>query len=91
MHLTHVVMAAVVTLSAAGASYSALKPDELEEQTRVVADQATCRTVESAIVAYAGEHGTPPASVRELAGYVDGDITAYRVVGGRAAGPGCGR
>ena len=84
-------MTAAVTLSVVGASYSALKPDDLEQKARAVADKATCRTVDSAIVAYAGVYGTPPGSVRELAGYVDGDITAYRVVGGRAAGPGCAR
>ncbi|MET0425166.1 MAG: hypothetical protein ABW046_14870 [Actinoplanes sp.] len=54
-----------------------------------MANQATCRTVESAIVAYVGVHDRPPASVAQLADYVDGDITAYRIVRGRAAGPGC--
>jgi hypothetical protein len=82
-------MAAAVTVSAAGVSYAALDPKKLEDQSRVVADQASCRTVDSAIVAYLGVNGVPPRSTADLAGYVKGDITAYRIVGGVAAGPGC--
>lgn len=89
MHLTHVAVAAAVTVGAAGVSYAALNPDRLERQARVVANQATCRTVESAIVAYVAVHDEPPTSVAQLAGFVDGDISRYRVAGGRAAGPGC--
>ena len=91
MHLTHIVTTAAVTLSIAGVSYAALDPASAEEKARVVADRATCRTVDSAIVAYVGVNGAAPTSVRELAGYVDGDVSAYRIVGGRAAGPGCSR
>jgi hypothetical protein len=82
-------MAAAVTLSITGVCYTALNPDDLERLARDVAAQATCRTVDSAIVAYIGQHGGPPASIAELTGYVKGDITAYRVVGGQATGPGC--
>jgi hypothetical protein len=82
-------MAAVVTLGIAGACYTALNPEVLEKAARDVAAQATCRTVDSAIVAYAGQHGGPPSSIAELAGYVKGDITAYRIVDGQATGPGC--
>ncbi|GAA0581711.1 hypothetical protein GCM10010172_78400 [Paractinoplanes ferrugineus] len=89
MHLIHVTTAAAVTLSVAGVSYAALDPAKLEASARVVADQATCRTVDSAIVAYAGVHGAAPRTVADLAGYVKGDITAYRIVDGLAAGPGC--
>ncbi|GAA2608760.1 hypothetical protein [Paractinoplanes durhamensis] len=89
MHLTHVAMAAAVTVSIAGVSYAALSPDELEATARVVADQASCRTVDAAIVAFVGANGAPPASVADLAGYVKGDITAYSIVDGVAAGPGC--
>ncbi|MEU4236728.1 hypothetical protein [Actinoplanes sp. NPDC026619] len=89
MHLTHVAMAAAVTVSVAGVSYSALDPAKLESQARVVADRASCRTVDSAIVAYVGINGEAPATITELAGYVKGDITAYSIAGGVAAGPGC--
>ncbi len=89
MHLTQVTVAAVVTLSIAGISYAALDSKVLERSAREVASRATCRAVDSAIIAYTGEHGSAPTSVRDLSGYLDGDISAYRVVRGRAAGPGC--
>jgi hypothetical protein len=89
VHLIHVVTALAVTLSAAGASYSALNPDKLEDQARVVADAASCHTVDTAIVAYLARTDRAPKSIADLAGYVKGDITAYRIVDGVAAGPGC--
>ncbi|MGK5685419.1 hypothetical protein [Actinoplanes sp. URMC 104] len=76
-------------MSVAGVCYSQLDSEAVERKAQVVADRATCRAVDSAIVAYVGVHGKAPASVAELAGYLKGDITAYRVVGGQAAGPGC--
>jgi hypothetical protein len=87
--MIHVAMSAAVTLSIAGASYAALKPEHLERQAQQVADKATCRAVNSAIVAYVGVNGTGPASIKDLAGLLDGDISRYRVIAGRAAGPGC--
>lgn len=89
MHLIHITTAAVVTLSVAGASYSALNPDKLEQQAQVVADAASCDTVDTAIVAYLARTDRAPKSISDLAGYVKGDITAYRIVNGVAAGPGC--
>lgn len=89
VHLIHVVVATAVTLSVGGASYSALNPDKLENQARVVADAASCRTVDTAIVAYLARTDRVPASIADLAGYVKGDITAYRIIDGVAAGPGC--
>jgi hypothetical protein len=89
VHLIHVVTAAVVTISVGGASYSALNPDKLENQARVVADAASCDTVDTAIVAYLARTDRAPESIADLAGYVKGDITAYRIVNGVAAGPGC--
>jgi hypothetical protein len=89
VHLIHVAMASAVTFSVAGLSYSALDPDELESQARVVAAAASCRTVDSAIVAYIAVNDRAPESITDLAGYVKGDITGYRIVGGTAAGPGC--
>jgi hypothetical protein len=89
VHLTHVAMAAAVTVSVAGVSYSAVKPERLENQARTVAAQASCRTVDSAIVAYIAVHDRQPVSIADLTGYVKGDISAYRIVQGTAAGPGC--
>jgi hypothetical protein len=82
-------MAAAVTASVAGVSYAAFDPKEAEEHARQVAGQATCRAVDAAIVAYVTVHDEAPASTADLAEYLDGDITAYRIVDGVAAGPGC--
>ena len=89
VHLTHVAVGAAVTLSVAAVSYSQLDVRAVEERARSVADQATCRTVDSAIVAYAAVNGEAPATAAALADLVQGDITAYRIVDGRAVGPGC--
>jgi hypothetical protein len=82
-------LAAAITVSISGVSYAALNPQKLEADARAVANQATCRTVDSAIVAYVGVHGEAPRTVRELREYVKGDISRYRIVDGMAAGPGC--
>jgi len=55
----------------------------------VVAAAASCDTVDTAIVAYLARTDQVPTSIGDLAGYVKGDITAYRIVNGVAAGPGC--
>lgn len=89
MRLIHIPVTAAVTLSIAAASYSQLDARAAEEQARSVAEKATCRTVDSAILAYVGVHGEAPRSVNELAGYVKGDISGYRIVHGQAMGPGC--
>ncbi|MEV6347918.1 hypothetical protein [Actinoplanes sp. NPDC051851] len=82
-------MAAAVTVSLSGLSYAALKPDTLVSEAEIVADRATCRTVDSAIVAFVGVNGVEPTAVAQLASYVKGDISRYSVIGGVAAGPGC--
>ena len=82
-------MSAAVTVSVAGVSYAAMNPDRAEKHAREVASQATCRTVDSAIVAYVALHDEAPRRIADLTGFVDGDITAYRIVDGLAAGPGC--
>lgn len=82
-------MTSAITVSIGGVSYVALNPRQLESRAQVVADQATCRTVDTAIVGYLMNNGTEPTSVTQLTGYVRGDISKYRIVGGLAAGPGC--
>ena len=89
MHLTEIAMAAAVTVSVGGLSYIAFNPTVLTERAESVADQATCRTVDQAIVAYTALNATPPTSVSDLRPYVRGDISDYRIVTGVAAGPGC--
>jgi hypothetical protein len=41
------------------------------------------------VVAYAAVYDEDPKSIADLSDLVDGDITAYRLVDGAAAGPGC--
>ena len=66
-----------------------MNPAEAEQRAREVAGQATCRTVDSAIVAYVSIHDEDPKKIADLTDFVNGDITAYRIVDGMAAGPGC--
>ena len=89
MQISELAMAAAITVSVGGLSYVALNPAALTERAESVADRATCRTVDQAIVAYVALNGTQPRSVRDLESYVKGDIADYRIVGGVAAGPGC--
>jgi hypothetical protein len=89
VQLIHLAVASVVTVSIADVSYATLKPKDLEQRARVVAAQADCRAVDEAIVAYVAINDRDPESVGELKSLVKGDISAYRIVDGMAAGPGC--
>ena len=89
MRLLELVVASCITVSVAGASYAALKPDQLEARARAVAAKADCRAVDTAIVAYVTLHDRDPAAIADLDGLLKGDISAYRIVDGTAAGPGC--
>ncbi|MEV0902977.1 hypothetical protein [Actinoplanes sp. NPDC049802] len=89
MRLIELAMTSAITVSIAGVSYVAVNPAKLEARAQVVADQATCRTVETAIVGYLMNNDVLPTSVRQLEDYVRGDISRYRIVDGKAAGPGC--
>ena len=82
-------MAAAVTVSIAGISYAAFNSDSLMRRADVVATAADCRAVDAAIVAYLARDATPPTSIDQLKPYARGDISAYRIVNGQAAGPGC--
>ena len=89
MHLSEVAMAAAITLSIAGVSYAALNTDGVRSTVVTVASQASCRAVDEAIVGYVALHDTTPTAIGQLQPWVRGDISAYRIVKGRAAGPGC--
>lgn len=89
VRLIELAMAGAITLSICGASYAALSPQQLTSRAHVVADRATCRAVDTAIVGYLMNHGTAPTSIRQLRDYIRGDISRYRIVDGVAAGPGC--
>lgn len=82
-------MVSVITASIGSASYFALNPRQLESRAQAVADQASCRTVDTAIVGYLMNNGEQPTTVGQLASYVRGDISKYRIVNGLAEGPGC--
>ncbi len=84
-------MAAAITVSVAGVSYLAYNPEALKARAEAVAEQADCRAVDQAILAYVAEHDAAPQAVTDLRPYVRGDISAYRIVDGLAAGPGCPR
>ncbi|SDT40221.1 hypothetical protein SAMN04489716_3633 [Actinoplanes derwentensis] len=82
-------MTSAITVSIGGISYAALNPRELESRAQTVADQATCRTVDTAIVGYLMNNGEEPTAISQLDSYVRGDISKYRIVNGIADGPGC--
>jgi hypothetical protein len=89
VHLSEVAMAAAITVSIAGVSYAALNTDGLTGTAKTVAGRASCRAVDQAIVAYVAQHDRTPTTIGQLQPSVRGDISAYRIVRGRAAGPGC--
>jgi hypothetical protein len=89
VNLAEVAMAAAITTSVAGVSYVSLNPTVIEHTAQATADKATCRAVDEAIVGYVATNDTQPTKIAQLTSYVKGDITAYRVVRGVAAGPGC--
>ena len=89
MHLSEVAMAAAITVSIAGVSYAALNTNSVRSTATTVANQASCHTVDEAIVGYVALHDTTPTTIKQLQPWVRGDISAYRIVKGRAAGPGC--
>ena len=89
MHLSEVAMAAAITVSIAGVSYAALNTEGIRGTATTVADRASCRAVDQAITGYAAQHGSTPTTIAQVRSWVKGDISAYRIVQGRAAGPGC--
>ncbi|MFI7542680.1 hypothetical protein [Actinoplanes sp. NPDC049599] len=66
-----------------------MNTDGITATATTVASKASCRTVDQAIAGYVAQHDTLPTTVRQLEPWVRGDISAYRIVRGRAAGPGC--
>ena len=82
-------MAATITVSIAGLSYAAFHSDVLTGRAQSVADAATCRALDQAVLAYLAEHERMPDAVADIRPYVRGDLTGYRLVRGRLTGPGC--
>lgn len=89
MTLSEALLAGAITLSVAGVSYVALNPDAVRQSAETVANRAGCRAVEQAVLGYVATHDAPPRTIADVQPFVKGDISAYRIVAGRAAGPGC--
>ena len=89
MKLSELAMVAAVAVSVSGVSYAAFNITGVTGVSAKASQEVSCHTVDGAIVAYVAKHGTPPASTGDLKPYVKGDISAYRIVQGQAAGPGC--
>ncbi|MFI5493916.1 hypothetical protein [Actinoplanes sp. NPDC051859] len=89
MRLSEIAMAAAVTVSVCGVSYATLDSRNGVEAATKAAQRASCRTVQAAIIAYEVQHQTAPTRIAQLKPLVDGDISKYRIVNGRVAGPGC--
>jgi hypothetical protein len=89
VHISEVAMATALTVSIVGVSYVAFNSDTLATRAQTVADRATCRTLESAVVAYIAQHDAGPRTIHDLTPYVQGDISKYRLQDGLPAGPGC--
>jgi len=87
--LSEVAMAAAITMSIGGVTYAALNTDAVTQPARTVASAADCRAVDAAIAAYVAERDELPANLDDIRPYILGDISAYRIVDGLAAGPGC--
>jgi hypothetical protein len=89
VHISEVAMAAALTVSIGGVSYAAFNTDDIQQKAQTVADEADCRTVDTAIAGYLAQNDAVPTRIAQLEPYVRGDISRYRIVGGLAAGPGC--
>src|SRR5262245_57259256 len=87
MNISEVAMAAAITVSITGVSYAAFNTGALTDRAKAVAAAATCRAVDEGIVAYVAGRDANPVTINDLAPYVSGDLSAFRIVNGRAAGP----
>ena len=89
MTLTEMAMTAVVTLGTVASVAVAVDIPTLSSESESTAAEATCRSVDTAILAFYAEHQVLPTTIEQITPYVLGDVTAYRIVSGAAAGPGC--
>jgi hypothetical protein len=89
VNISEAAVAAAITMSVVGVSYAALQNGAMTGRAQAVADAATCRALDQAVLAYASDHETAPVRIADVRPYVRGDVSRYRLVGGRAVGPGC--
>jgi hypothetical protein len=88
--LTEMTVTAIVTLGTVATAAVSVDIPELSRQAEGTAGQANCRAVDTAILAYYSEEQVLPTAIKDVEPYIQGDISAYRIVSGKAAGPGCG-
>ncbi|MBN1170787.1 MAG: hypothetical protein JXA67_01315 [Micromonosporaceae bacterium] len=88
--LTELTVALVIASGAATGAAVALDVPALTGEATRTADRATCRTIETAVVAYTVEHSATPATIAEVRPLVDGEVEGYRLsLRGTVIGPGC--
>lgn len=91
MKVTELAVGVALVLGTTGTAWAALDLPRLRADATTVAARASCRTVDTAIVAYTVDHDAPPVEIAQVEPYVLGDVSGYRIAGGVAAGPGCAR
>ncbi len=89
MTLMEMTMASVITLGTVASATISVDAPALTRRAETAAAQATCRAVDTAILAFYTDRQVLPTTQRDVQPYVKGDISRYRIIAGRAAGPGC--
>jgi hypothetical protein len=82
-------MVATITLGTVASAAVTMDIPAMTRQAQSAVDQVNCRQVDTAILAYVAERQKQPVSVADVQPYVQGDISAYRILRGRVTGPGC--
>lgn len=91
MKLIEVVVSMTVVLGAGAIAVTSLNVPKLIGGSQQATAGVSCHTVRTAVASYATEHDAPPGGIDDLRPYVQGDISAYRIVppGLEVVGPGC--
>ncbi len=89
MNLTEIGVTLTVVLGAGAAAFVAVDMPRLTGGVQTTADKATCHAAENAFAAYTTAEGRPPRTIADIAPYVSGDLTEYRITPRGVTGPGC--
>jgi hypothetical protein len=87
--LTEMTMVATITLGTVASAAMTMDVPAMSKDAQATVSLANCRQVNTAILAFYAERQAQPTSLADVDPYVQGDISAYRVVRGKAVGPGC--
>jgi hypothetical protein len=82
-------MVATITLGTVASAAMTMDIPAMSRQAEATVARANCRSVDTAILAYLTDRQKLPTSLTDVQPYVQGDIAAYRIVDGKATGPGC--